>query len=526
MELKVLSSLEKVFAVHKPEADEILSFTMLKNERLSFQTAFTSDTDKTVKLEISGIDSKHYNVYSVRDVPVELPCFDHADDFYISKEKGMYPDILYPSDTVEAVKDNWYSFWIEIVPDGELSGNIKIGVSIDGESKEISLDISDAELPKQELIYTNWFHSDCICDYYGIEPFTDKFWEYFENFASTAHSHGLTCILTPLFTPALDTGVGLERTTVQLVGVKKTGGKYLFDFRNLKKWVNICQRIGIEYFEMSHFFTQWGARHAPKVVATDSKGREKKIFGWFTRTSSKEYDDFLTQLSVSLKKFIYDNNLQNNVFFHISDEPGVKHIKVYKKRAALIKKIFEGFPVMDALSDYDFYQNGYVDIPVPEENSINKFYGKVEHFWTYYCCGQGSNNEPNRFIAMPSVRNRALGVLLYKYNVEGFLQWGYNFYNTQYSISRIDPYKVTDAGGKFPAGDSLMVYPGKNGTTVCSLRLKVFYDAIQDISALKKLENKIGREKVLEIIGDIDFNNYPHDPQWIIDLRNKVNSLV
>ncbi len=526
MIIKLLSSLEKVFFDVEPETAEISELSMLKNERTSFQVAFKSDVDKHIKLDIKGIDKDYYSVYSVGDVPVELPCFEHADDFYLRKSRGMYPDILYPSDEIFTKKDNWYSFWIELDPKSSLSGEYDLLLTVDEFEKHLRIEIKDALLPEQKLIYTNWFHSDCICDYYGIKPFSEKFWEYFENFASAAHKHGLTCVLTPLFTPPLDTAVGHERTTVQLVGVKKTGGKYLFDFRNLKRWVEICHNIGIEYFEMSHFFTQWGAKHAPKIVAHDSKGREKKIFGWFTRTSSREYDKFLTQFSFALKKFIYANGIENNVFFHISDEPGVQHIKVYKKRAALIKRIFSGFPIMDALSDYDFYKKGYVDIPVPEENSIDKFYGNVEHFWTYYCCGQGSHNEPNRFIAMPSVRNRALGVLLYKYNVEGFLQWGFNFYNTQYSLSHIDPYKVSDAGGRFPAGDSFMVYPDKDGKVICSLRLKVFYDAFQDIRALDLLESKIGREKVLELLGDINFNNYPHNSEWIIELRNKVNSLV
>ena len=66
----------------------------------------------------------------------------------------------------------------------------------------------------------------------------------------------------------------------------------------------MCRECGIEYFEMSHLFTQWGAKHAPKIVAIDSKGREKKIFGWKTRTSSKEYDKFLRAFASELIKII------------------------------------------------------------------------------------------------------------------------------------------------------------------------------------------------------------------------------
>ena len=41
-------------------------------------------------------------------------------------------------------------------------------------------------------------------------------------------------LLTPVFTPPLDTAVGGERRTVQLVDVKAEGNQYTFGFANLK----------------------------------------------------------------------------------------------------------------------------------------------------------------------------------------------------------------------------------------------------------------------------------------------------
>ena len=132
---------------------------------------------------------------------------------------------------------------------------------------------------------------------------------------------------------------------------------------------------------------------------------------------------------------------------------------------------------------------------------------------------------------MPSVRNRVLGFLLYKYDVKGFLHWGYNFYNSQYSIKAIDPYKITDAGGGFPSGDSFIVYPAKDGTALESLRLKVFYDGFQDMRALKLLESKIGREKTLEILEEglekpLSFTEYPRCEEWLLSTRERINQKI
>ncbi|MBQ8015497.1 MAG: DUF4091 domain-containing protein, partial [Clostridia bacterium] len=494
MKTIILNSLEKVFSdkapekfgcVNKPAGDCRIS--MLKNQRVSFQVAFSADNDTVVSCEIKGELSERASAYIVKEVPVGNACYDNADDFYLRKTSGDYPDVLVPvNDKIEVKGGIWNSLWIEITPDGVYSGTSELVVEIKETgntvaTESVTVDVIDAELPKQELVYTNWFHCDCLCNYYGVEPFSNEFWRICKNFVKTAVDHGMNCILTPLFTPPLDTRVGGERKTVQLVDVKKSGGTYYFNFKNLRKWFSMCRECGIEYFEMSHLFTQWGAKHAPKIVASDSKGREKKIFGWFTRTSSKKYDRFLRLFAAKLVEVIESEGLRENCYFHVSDEPSERHLKIYRKRAKLISEVFPGFKVIDALSEYEFYEKGAVKHPIPCEDKVEDFYGKVPELWTYYCCGQGDKYLPNRFLSMPSVRNRVLGFLLYKYDVKGFLHWGYNFYNSQYSIKAIDPYKITDAGGGFPSGDSFIVYPAKDGTALESLRLKVFYDGFQDM---------------------------------------------
>lgn len=535
MELLILNSLEKVFSDEKPNISDIKVIPMLKNEKMSFQVAFCPETDGKITVSLGGVLAEISRAYIVKNIPVGNACFDDADDFYLRKASGNYPDYLLPAEgEISVEKGNWYSLWIEVSGNGIITGKNSVTVDIKGDmtaKAEVEIEIIDAVLPKQELIYTNWYHSDCICNYYGIEPFGDEYWRINKNFIKTAVEHGLNCILTPLFTPPLDTKVGGERKTVQLVKVKKRGGKYSFNFVNLRKWIAMCRECGVEYFEMSHLFTQWGAKHAPKIVATDRKGREKKIFGWFTRTSSKEYDDFLRQFSKKLIEVIDEEGIREKCFFHVSDEPSNSHLKTYKRRAKLIAECFPGFRVVDALSDYAFYETGAVKNPIPAENDIEPFVGNVPELWTYYCCAQGSEYVPNRFVSMPSLRNRVLGVLLYKYDIKGFLQWGYNFYNSRYSIKAINPYEVTDAGGDFPSGDSFMVYPADNGETLDSLRLKVFYDAFQDLAALKALENKIGRDKVLEILEkDLDkpltFKEYPHDDNWLLKVRENINQMI
>jgi hypothetical protein len=121
------------------------------------------------------------------------------------------------------------------------------------------MEVIDAALPKQTLWHTEWFHCDCLATWYGTEVFSEAHWSRIEQYIQTAVQHGINMILTPVFTPPLDTEVGGERPTVQLVDVEKSGDKYHFGFDRLTRWVRMCLANGIEYFEISHLYTQWGA---------------------------------------------------------------------------------------------------------------------------------------------------------------------------------------------------------------------------------------------------------------------------
>lgn len=131
-------------------------------------------------------------------------------------------------------------------------------------------------------------------------------------------------------------------------------------------------------------------------------------------------------------------------------------------------------------------------------------------------------------MSMPSARNRIYGVQLYKYDIEGILHWGYNFYNSQYSLMKINPYVVTDAGGAFPSGDPFLVYPKWDGTPEESIRMMVLYHAMTDHRAMKLLESLTNKKYVMELIeGDlsvpITFETYPKSDMYLINLRNRIN---
>lgn len=529
-----LSSLIKVFSDEEPTAQPFTKLSCLSNERVQLQVAFCNDSDCEVNVKVDCKFKDCINVYYVEEIYSKNPVHALQDNYTLRKKSGYFPELLRPLEGCFNAKANkWNSIWLEVVSNPTLvAGEQKINVALtcgeDVQTIDFTLDVIDAQLPAQTLINTNWFHTDCIATHYNVEVFSDKYWEYVKNFLKVAVDHGMNMVLTPLFTPPLDTKVGGERPTVQLVGVKVTSGEYKFDFTNLDKWIAICDEVGIKYLELSHFFTQWGAKKCPKIIA-EVDGVQKRIFGWDTKASGKAYRSFLTAFAEVFKPYLKEKGLEDKVYFHVSDEPFAAIARHYRKASNIVNELFGEYKIMDALSNYKFYKKGLVKLPVPANDHIEPFIGNVSDLWTYYCCVQ-VKGVSNKFFSMPSQRNRVLGYQMYKFNVKGFLHWGYNFWYKQFSTGPVDPFTETDAGGSFPSGDSFVVYPGDNGAPLISLRLKVFYDAFQDMRALQLLESLIGKEKTMQILEDgiepITFAQYPHCDDWQLATREKINAAI
>ena len=548
MKLKAMfcSSLAKIMPSADP-AVEIRQGCALRGERFSFQLAYKSlDPDRQMlKVKTESPFGKALRVRKVGLVPVEYTGVAFDDDI-ISKDPGMYPDLLTDADPGDIpALPTWRALWFTVdVPKNCKPGIYEIKVSLqigwprlpdpvyaDCCSKTFKLEVLDAVIPEQKLKHTNWFHCDCLATYYNVPVFSEEHWKIIGNFMKSAAAHGINMILTPVFTPPLDTNIGCERPTVQLVGVTRSKGKYSFDFSKLERWIGLARKSGIKYFEISHLFTQWGAVCTPKIVAKVD-GKEKRIFGWDVKAGSKEYVGFLDAFLPRIAAFLRKKGLQKRVYFHCSDEPYAAHLEQYKANKEIMVRHLKGFPIMDALSHVEYYEQGIVTTPVPSEVALEKFLAAgMKERWTYYCCGP-TTVFSNRFIHMPSSRNRIFGTLLYVYDIEGFLHWGFNFYYSGLSRYPIDPYKCNDSGYFFPAGDAFMVYPGKDGVPDDSIRYEVFFEALQDQRVLQKLESLVGRDAVLKELDKLapgrkmKIDNYPKGEKAVLALRNKINSML
>ena len=546
LQTKIVSAMEKCFLDQSADDfKEIKKLRMYKNERASIQLLVYDDTEERkatfLHISIEGYMADFSNARTVENIPNYNSNYgkEDAEKFGLLRTSaGLYPDVLMP-----LVRGNCMPYYNKQLHTSivDFEGELEAGIYptkftfCDLENNkvaenEIVIEVIDAYLPKHNLKVTNWFHADCLADYYNVEVFSDRHFEICENFIKTAVKNGINMILMPVFTPPLDTYEGGERTTTQLVGVFSDNGEYTFDFSLVDRWIDMCNRCGVKYIEVCHLFTQWGAYHAPKVMATVD-GEYKRIFGWETDAKGEEYVKFLRRFLKELTAHFEKRGDKERTYFHISDEPKEAHLEQYKTNRKNITDILDGWNIMDALSDVNFYKDGLVDIPVPITRAIENFMElDIKERWVYYC--GAPLDTTNRGFALPSPKTRSLGMQLYKYGIDGFLHWGFNFYNNQCSYDHINPF-LNPCGGYFwydVGGDCHLVYPAQDGTPIESLRLMATRQAFDDIRLFRLCESFYDKEFVVaeieKIIGKIDFFNCVNDVEIMQKIRDRIDDLI
>lgn len=521
--------------------------SVVLGETASFQVAFQPprtgrfrDTSR-LRVDVNPAAAPHVTLHSVDLLPCDLAAFPGHDNGYDRDLPGLYPDLLRPltDATIAPMLGSWRGLWVDFrVDEAALVGLHQVEITIsDARSwvlyrHTVNIEVIGGELPPLPIANAHWFHCDGLAQFYGVEVFSERHWQLIDAFLGSASRMQINTILTPVWTPPLDTEIGGHRLTTQLLRITHRKGRYSVDFALLDRWLELCRKHGIERIEIAHLFTQWGAHATPSIYVTRA-GVSVEEFGWHVGATDPSYRRFLEQVLPMLKTHLAEHWGLHQVLFHISDEPnGREHLASYMRAKAVVEDLLAPCTVIDALSDAEFYDTGAVPHPVVATDAIAQFLARgVRRLWVYYCVNQ-DRGVSNRFFAMPSSRNRVIGHQLFAYDCAGFLNWGFNFYNSELSRRPINPFQDTTASGALLGGDAFMVYPGDDGQPWESIRSKVFTQAMFDLRAFHQLSEYAGRAAVMELIdtdgysGGLQFDAYSADPLHYLQVREKVNQQI
>ena len=363
LKTKIVSSQEKIFFDSSIDSFEGLErISALWGEKLSLQLLHVDSREGEYlplrpfcELTLGGELAPYATMREVRCVPVDRPTRPGVDDGqYLRLTPGVYPDILTPlryGGKLCPSRDKLRSVWIEVRIPEDLSGEQTLTVTMTepetgvSNSHTVAVDVIPVSLPEAKMHFTQWFYPDCLATYYNVPMWSDRHFEIVERFAKCAVERGRDTIMVPLFTPALNVLPGYERACSQLVEVRVDNGEYSFDFTRLGRYLDMCDRVGVQLFEISHFYQQHQGKYAAHIYATVD-GEYKRLFGWDTLALDEEYKRFLGELVHAFVGYMKERGDDHRCLYHITDEPYLSYIDHYKALKDVVADELAGYKLL------------------------------------------------------------------------------------------------------------------------------------------------------------------------------------
>jgi hypothetical protein len=530
--IQTVDPLEKIF--HETSVFKTVEPVahVAKGEHASFQIVLRSQRNiADLNCSVTSLTSEKGTLPDVKTGYVDyvkvgrnyaLPSRDR-----IFSPSGFYPDPIVPKENVRIEADQTQPVWITITvpPDaaeGIYKGELKVTGSIEDRPFEMTMPLQvqvyPVKIDKTSLWVTNWFfsHAANLKLIYGedVQPYSEKYWEYTSMLAKKmAEYRQNVALISPLHLASYS--IGPE-------------GKYDIDFTNFDKTVEIFMKEGVlGRIEGGHIGGReggWLSNFVLTVPVVEADTVYFKPMPLESDTAKTFYNTFIPALNEHLVEKGWDKIYMQ----HLMDEPIPENVATYIEIADFIKQLAPGLRIVEACHSKDVKNS--VQVWVPQLDYLNKdlaFYQERaqagDEVW-FYTCVNPRGEYANRFIDLPLIKTRILHWINFKYDIPGYLHWGFNYWND-------NPYNETatiqlESGNVLPGGDSWIIYPGDRRLN-SSIRLEAMRDGIVDYELLKMLEAKYP-EEAAELARQVvyRFDHYDINIEAFREKRKKILTLL
>ena len=434
-------------------------------------------------VRVDGREPSPVRWYRLVDVPVEV---NTGPVSFVEKPTERNPhvtrrapfrvyDAMEPVSSPIAVTGETAALRLEIpIPRDAQPGRRTYAVEIgDGERQSplsLTVMVHDVVVPpagKDSLPYSNWFDVYRMANRHGLEPWSEAHWNMIARYARLMARARQNTFWVPWYTifEREESGLVLHR-------------------ERLRRTVRTFTEAGMYYIEGGH------------VGAKSRRGIESQMLdimlGGPGATTAEGHTDLVHALE-QLRGEMESQGWRDRWMQHVADEPNAACSTDYRILAGMARKYMPGVPLVDATMNQDIV--GAVDIWCPH---LNEYQRNREFFeaqravgdrvWFYTSCTPGG---PwlNRLMDMELVRPALFGWAVALYDLDGFLHWGLNHYEGHQDPFRNSAVRHHPSGNVLPAGDTHVVYPGRDGPW-SSVRLEAQREGFEDYELLKQLKSK------------------------------------
>ncbi|MGQ7870933.1 glycoside hydrolase domain-containing protein [Sunxiuqinia sp. sy24] len=512
VQFEVVDALQKVF----PESNYFAPFDahidVARGEHASLQFVVRANSDiQNLKIKIDSPESGDSELADIKTgfvgfVKVGRANPEPSKDSY-KPMSGYFPDPITYEDSRDVPFGTTQPIWVSVkipkdCPTGLYTGTAEITCQVAGETisktKSFEIEVFKPVIESTSLWVTNWFFLDrlhYLNNNQPVEKHGDLYWELSRVMAKTLADYRQNVAMISLFD---HTDFSFEND------------KWDFDFSNFNKMVDLFAEEGvIGRLEGGHLGSRidggWSSPFGLYVPVFENDSIDKELLPLNSQKAKDFYAAFLPAFVENIKA----NGWDGQYIQHIADEPIEDNVESYIEISKFLKTLVPDLKVIEACHTHQL--ENMVDIWVPQMNFLksgmdfyNERQAKGDEAW-YYTCLSPKGEWANRFVEQPLIKTRLLHWVNFKYNIPGYLHWGFNFWGSNSGIVTAEnPFDdvsgmIVSSGNILPGGDCWISYPGYK-TIYPSIRLEAMRDGIVDYELLKMLRDKFPK-KADELVG-------------------------
>lgn len=523
------SPLDKVYGEAAKRGEEFSFSRAMIGEEIHYQIAIWSDSDRPEIVQFKDCSAIFKRIYIAKNVPVAFAHYsDDKDPNYLSDDCAMIPDCLIPISPLDTITigNTPTLIWVTVYSNipGEYAVDFEFTTEEQALTTHFTLKVINHLLPKKINLLRCAISPHSIAEQGNFPLYSNVFWEHLEEHFKVAKRHGITDIITPLFSS--EESRHLNRSPDQLIKIREVNREYEYHYDQLDSWIMLANRCGIKNFTFQAIFPSMKRKKCPLVYGE----RFKHPYLIFSDEDDMLSDRFFTFLKDFLKKLnqhLQELDVNINITYLITDEIDENSVELYKDCVYKIKRALNGQNITYKLRNPDLFDLTNSPTPVVSIADIEPFSNMPYGPYLYFD-SDSSRGIANQLIASPSVRMRALGFLCYKYEVSGVMLYQYNSNISPLTYKRFNSLLSPDGEGSVPAGSTFMVYNELNGPWP-SIRLLMLRSALQDATALQILQGYVDRADIIKMIDQeflVTANQYSINEDNFTKLHNRIYDLL
>jgi hypothetical protein len=404
------------------------------------------------------------------------------------------PDPLLETDRMKVEPGETQPIWLtaDIPPDqkpGIYRGEFRLNISDRTENIPVELTVYGAVVPaERHLTVVNHLRPEPLAEFYDVAPWSEEHWRILRSFADSMATHRQNMINVPIFS--------LLRTIKSREGLS-------FDFSLFDRFIELFIEAGVvgkvEGTTLAGSNRKEAYLSGVEIRNTDDNTTYRQ--GQFNIHSS-EARTFLKSFLPALEKHIGEKGWLDIYLQRIFDEPRDEDAADFRFLSGMVKSFAPKLRRMEPILSIDLEDSLEVWIPPLEHfeggigfDRYQPFFEKLKdegkEVW-FYECFSPRGSYPNRFLDFPLVKQRVVHWINFKYDLPGFLHWGYNGSSKIWGRLYWNYRNEFCCGIQkecYAPGDAFIVYPGKEKPMSC-LRYEIHRKSIEDYELLKSLSDK------------------------------------